>query len=215
MSYNKFFNRITKINNYEEIIKSEINYALFKQQLFILAFIYIFIMIINLTDENMSLYNTVLKPLSFALVSFIFALYVYKEKLKRIINVRLTLKGKYFSNRIRAIIKKEYKFKLMKYLYNENDFLINNFEFISIKYHYISFVQNENTEVHLKQKSCEYIIEKLYNEEYEISDIFFLSKISTSNPLFKNRLLKEQILNIKKIANQNKLKMVSKNIENF
>ena len=196
--------KLFELNNFDEIIENEIKFFFFIQQTFLILFIYLTTISLNLFFGDSSIIRSAL----ILIAGFIFFLYFNRNKIIDRYQNRKNLRYKYTSNFIFNVIKKHYKFKIMSYLTGRFDIYKLIFSKMNYKDICELLLKNDKINNDRTQLIEAYLSANMKN--MTSSDVFFMAKLDINEHYtFEN--IKHAISYAKKI----KLQKIQENIKNY
>jgi len=196
--------KLFELNNFDEIIENEIKFFFFIQQTFLILFIYLTTISLNLFFGDSSIIRSAL----ILIAGFIFFLYFNRNKIIDRYQNRKNLRYKYTSNFIFNVIKKHYKFKIMSYLTGRFDIYKLIFSKMNYKDICELLLKNDKINNDRTQLIEAYLSANMKN--MTSSDVFFMAKLDINEHYtFEN--IKHVISYAKKI----KLQKIQENIKNY
>ena len=196
--------KLFELNNFDEIIENEIKFFFFIQQTFLILFIYLTTISLNLFFGDSSIIRSAL----ILIAGFIFFLYFNRNKIIDRYKNRKNLRYKYTSNFIFNLIKKHYKFKIMSYLTGKFD--IYKFIFLQMNYKDICELLLKNNKINDDRTQLIEAYLSTNMKNMTSSDVFFMAQLDMNEHYaFKN--LRHVISYAKKI----KLQKIQENIKNY
>lgn len=196
--------KLFELNNFDQIIENEIKFFFFIQQTFLILFIYLITISINLFFGEGSIIRSVL----ILMAGFIFFLYFNRNKIINRYQNRKNLKYKYTSNFIFNVIKKHYKFKIMSYLTGRFDIYKLIFSKMNYKDICELLLKNDKINDDRTQLIEAYLSANMKN--MTSSDVFYMARLDINKHYtFKN------IRHIISYAKKIKLQKIQENIKNY